>query len=32
MTDNYQIQSEDIAGGSPGYIAPLEVHFNPSGE
>jgi hypothetical protein len=30
MDQVYQIQSEDIASGSPGYITPLEVHCSPN--
>ncbi len=29
---SYQLTSEDVAAGSPGYIAPLEVHFSPKGK
>jgi hypothetical protein len=32
MTDSYIIQSEDIASGCPGYMAPLEVKFSPNGK
>ena len=30
--NSYQLTSEDVAAGSPGYIAPLEVHFSPKGK